>query len=47
MITRSQTASEMYVGSQMGIITSTVSPGQASVPEDAAQVQLKKNILRR
>ena len=34
MITRSQTAREMYVDSQMGIITSTASPGQASVPED-------------
>ena len=32
----------MYVDSQMGIITSTASPGQASVPEDAAQLQLKK-----
>ena len=26
----------------MGIITSTASPGQASVPGDAAQLQLKK-----
>ena len=26
----------------MGIITSIASPGQASVPEDAAQLQLKK-----
>ena len=26
----------------MGIISSTASPGQASVPEDAAQLQLKK-----
>ena len=25
----------------MSIITSTASPGQASVPEDAAQLQLK------
>ena len=25
----------------MGIITSTASPGQASVPEDAAQLQLQ------
>ena len=33
-MTRSQTAREMYVDSQMGIIT--------SVPEDAAQLQLKK-----
>ena len=40
--TRSHTAREMYVDSQMGIITITVSPGQASVPEDAAQLQLKK-----
>ena len=31
----------MYVDSQMGIITSTASPGQASVPEDAEQLQLK------
>ena len=42
MITRSQTAREMYVDSQMGIITSTASTGQASVPKDAAQLQLKK-----
>ena len=25
----------------MGIISSTASPGQASIPEDAAQLQLK------
>ena len=42
MITRSHTAREMYVDSQMGIITSTASPGRASVHEDAAQLQLKK-----
>ena len=42
MIARSHTTREMYVDSQMGIITSTASPGQASVPEDAAQLQLKK-----
>ena len=41
MVTRSHTAKEMYVDSQMGIITSTASPGQASVPEDAAQLQLR------
>ena len=34
MITKSKTAREMYADSQMGIIT--------SVPEDAAQRQLKK-----
>ena len=33
----------MYVDSQMGIITSTASPGQASVPEDATE----KDIFRR
>ena len=33
MITRPQTAREMYVDSQIGIIT--------GVPEDAAQLQLK------
>ena len=32
----------MYVDSQIGIITSTVTPGLASVPENAAQLQLKK-----
>ena len=42
MITRSQTTKEIYVDSQMGIITSTASPGQASVPENAAQLQLTK-----
>ena len=42
VITRSHTTREMYVDSQMGIITGTASPGQASVPEDAAQLQLKK-----
>ena len=41
MITRSHTAREMYVDSQMGIITSTASPGQFSALEDAAQLQLK------
>ena len=35
--TKSHTTREMYVDSQMGIITGTASPGQASVPEDAAQ----------
>ena len=39
---RSLTAREIYVESQMGIITSTVSPGQASFPGDAAQLQLMK-----
>ena len=43
MITRSHTTREMYVDSQMGIITSTASPGQASVPEDA----IEKHIFRR
>ena len=42
VITRSHTTREKYVDSQMGIITSTASPGQDSVPEDAAQLQLKK-----
>ena len=42
MITRSHTAREMYVDSQKGIITSTASPGQVSIPEDTAQLQLKK-----
>ena len=42
MITRSHTAREMYVDSQMDIITSTASPWQASVPEDAAQLKLEK-----
>ena len=37
MITRSHTAREMYVDSQISIITSTASPGQASVPEDAIE----------
>ena len=44
MITRSHTTREIYVDSQMGIITSTASPGQASVPEDSAQLQLKINL---
>ena len=42
--TRSHTTREMYVHSQMGIITGTASPGQASVPEVAAQLQLEKKI---
>ena len=42
MITRSHTTKEIHVDSQMGLITSTASPGQASVPKDAAQLQLKK-----
>ena len=41
VITRSHTTREMYADSQMGITTSTASPGHASVPEDAAQLQLK------
>ena len=39
---RSLTAKEIYVDSQMGIITSTASRGQASFREDAAQLQLMK-----
>ena len=31
----------MYVDGQMVIISNTASPGQVSVPEDAAQLQLK------
>ena len=41
-ITRSHTVREMYVDSQMGIITSTASPGQASVPEDATEKYINR-----